>query len=108
MMEPVGRDNVVPRTDKDLTTFMPSRAANAIIAIALSLLPLPAMKLLDHLNRGCGDGLCGFFSGLLILVALAAVTLFFISRSARRKEEPAILRLAPIALWILALVPLFL
>ena len=87
---------------------MPFHTANAIIAIVLSLLPLPALKLLDHLNRGCGDGLCGFSSGLLILVALGAVTLFFINRSARRKETPAILRLAPIALWTLAFVPLFL
>jgi len=86
---------------------MPLHAANAIVAIVLSLLPLPALRLLDHLNRGCGDGLCGFFSGLLIIVALGAVTLFFMSRSARRKEEPAILRLVPMALWMLALVPLF-
>ncbi len=86
---------------------MSLHAANAIVAIVLSLLPLPALRLLDHLNRGCGDGLCGFFSGLLIIVALGAVTLFFMSRSARRKEEPAILRLVPMALWMLALVPLF-
>ena len=87
---------------------MPLHAANAIVAIVLSLLPLPALELLDHLNRDCGDGLCGSFSGLLILVALGTLTLIFINRSARRKETPAILRLAPIALWILAFVPLFL
>ena len=87
---------------------MPLHAANAITAVVLSLLPLPALKLLDHLNRGCGDGLCGFFSGALILIALAAVTLFFINRSARRKETPAILRLVPVALWILAFAPLLL
>ena len=85
---------------------MPFHAANAIVAIVLSLLPLPALKLLHHFNRGCGDGLCGFFSGLMIFVVLGAVTLFFMIRSARRKETPAILRLAPIALWVLALVPL--
>jgi hypothetical protein len=87
---------------------MPSNAANALVAIVLSLLPLPAMKLLDHLNRGCGDGLCGFFSGLLILGALGAATLIFIRRSARRNENPSVLRWIPIALWILAFVPLFL
>ena len=87
---------------------MPSRAAYAIIAIVFSLVPLPAMRLLDHLNRGCGDGLCGFFSGLLILGALCAATLFFVIRSARRKETPAVLRLIPIALWALAFVPMFL
>jgi hypothetical protein len=87
---------------------MPSRAVNAMIAIALSLLPLPAMKLLDHLNRGCGDGMCGFSSGLLILGGLAAVTLVFVGRSARRNETPALLRLVPFALWVLALMPLFL
>lgn len=86
---------------------MPSNATNAIIANALSLLPFPALKLLDHLNRGCGDGLCGFFSGLLVLGALGAATLIFIRRSARRDETPAVLRLTPIALWFLAFVPLF-
>ncbi len=87
---------------------MPLRATNAIIAIVLSLLPLPAMRLLDYLNRNCGDGLCGFFSGLLVLGVLAAATLLFIVASARRKETPAFLRLIPIALWMLTLVPLFL
>ena len=87
---------------------MPLHAANVIAAIVLSLLPLPALKLLDHLNRGCGDGLCGFSSGLLVLVALGTATLIFISRSARRKETPASLRLAPIVLWLFAFVPLFL
>ncbi len=87
---------------------MPSHAANAIVAIVLSLLPLPAAKLLDHLNRGCGDGLCGFFSGLLMFGALGGATVFFIVRSARRKETPAVLRMVPIALWMLAFVPLFL
>lgn len=85
---------------------MPSRPVNAIAAIALALLPLPAMKLLDYLNRGCGDGLCGFSSGLLILGGLAAATLVFLVRSARRDERPVLLRLAPLALWIFALVPM--
>ncbi len=71
---------------------------NAMIAIAL--MPLPALKLLDHLNRGCGDGLCGFFSGLLILGGLAAATAAFVVRSARRDERPAVLRLLPIGLWL--------
>jgi hypothetical protein len=87
---------------------MSSPPVNAIIAIALAVLPVPAMKLLDHLNRGCGDGLCGFFSGLLILGGLAAATLVFLVRSARRGEAPALLRLVPLALWILALVPMLL
>ncbi len=85
---------------------MLSAAHNTIIAIVLSLLPLPVLKLLDHFNRGCGDGLCGFFSGLLILGALFAATVFFMIRSARQKETPALLRLVPIALWMLAFVPL--
>lgn len=85
---------------------MMSQSFNAVVAILLSLLPLPAMKLLDHLNRGCGDGLCGFFSGLLILGGLAAVTLVFLARSARRHEAPVYLRLVPFALWALALVPM--
>lgn len=87
--------------------MMLANAVNALIAIVVSLLQLPAMKLLDHLNRGCGDGLCGFFSGLLILGGLAAVTLVFITRSARRNETPAVLRWVPVALWFLAFVPLF-
>jgi hypothetical protein len=86
---------------------MPSRA-NAMIAIGLSLLPLPAMRLLEYLNSGCGDGMCGFSSGILILGGLAAATLVFIGRSARRNETPALLRLVPFALWALALIPLFL
>jgi hypothetical protein len=89
-------------------TTMASRAVNAMIAIGLSLLPVPAMRLLDHLNSGCGDGMCGFWSGLLIIGGLAAATLVFVGRSARRNETPALLRLVPFALWALALVPMFL
>lgn len=85
---------------------MLSRSINAIVAIGVALLPLPAMRLLDHLNRGCGDGLCGFLSGLLILGGLAIATVVFVVRSARRGEAPAILRWVPLALWALALVPL--
>ena len=87
---------------------MLGRAKNAILAILVSLLPLPALRLLDYFNRGCGDGLCGFFSGLLILAALVAATLVFMIASARRNETPAFLRLIPIALWMVAFVPLFL
>ncbi len=87
--------------------LMLSRALNAIVAIVLAALPLPILRLLDHLNRGCGDGLCGFFSGILLLGGLAALTLVFLVRSARRGETPALLRLVPLALWALALVPLF-
>ena len=85
---------------------MPLAARNAIIAIFLSLLPLPALKLLDYLNRGCGDGLCGFFSGLLIIGGLLVATVFFLILSARQKESPAFLRLVPTVLWLLVFVPL--
>jgi hypothetical protein len=85
---------------------MLKRSINASVAIALSLLPLPAMKLLDHLNQSCGDGLCGFLPGLLILGGLVVATLIFLVRSARRNETPVFLRLIPLALWVLALVPL--
>ena len=51
---------------------MRSRAVNALIAIGLALLPIPALRLPDHLDRGYGDGLCGFLSGLLVLGGLAA------------------------------------
>lgn len=87
---------------------MSPRPTNALIAIVLALLPVPAMKLLDHMNRGCGDGLCGFASGLLILGGLAVATLVFVTRSARRSETPDLLRLVPFALWALALVPMML
>lgn len=87
---------------------MQSRPLNLMFAIGTALLPLPAMKLVDHVNRGCGDGLCGFFSGLLILGGLAIATVVFIVRSARRQEAPAILRVVPFVLWTAALVPLFL
>jgi hypothetical protein len=87
---------------------MQARPVNAIGAIVVALLPFPAMKVLDHLNRGCGDGLCGFFSGLLILGGLAIATLVLMVRSARRGETPELLRLVPPALWALTLAPLFL
>lgn len=82
------------------------RPINAIVANVVSLLPLPAMKLLDHFNRGCGDGLCGTFSGLLILLGLAIVAIVFLVRSARRNETPALLRVGPFVLWPLTLLPL--
>lgn len=85
---------------------MRQRPVNAMIAIGLALLPVPAMKLLDHLNRGCGDGLCGFFPGLLILGGLIIATIAFVIRSARREEPLAGLRLVPLVLWALALVPM--
>lgn len=85
---------------------MQTRPVNAMLAIGLALLPLPAMKLLDHLNRDCGDGLCGFFSGLLILGGLAAATLVLLFRSARHRETPAVLRLIALALWAMALLPM--
>lgn len=87
---------------------MLSNAPNAVIAIVLALLPLPALRLLDHLNRGCGDGLCGFLSGLLILGGLAGATLIFVLRSARRHEPHAVLRWIPLVIWPLVFVPLVL
>ncbi len=85
---------------------MQVRSANALIAITLSLLPLPAMKALDQANSGCGDGMCGFFAGILILGGLAAATLVFVGRSAQRNETPALLRWVPLAMWAIALVPM--
>ena len=85
---------------------MSQRPINALIAIGLALLPLPAMKLLDHFNRGCGDGLCGFWSGLLILGGLVGLTLHFLFRSVRQGESRAVLRLVPFVLWAVALVSL--
>jgi hypothetical protein len=79
---------------------MKSLPVNAMISIAIALMPLPAMKVLDHWNQGCGDGLCGFFSGLLILGGLAAATVVFVVRSARRNEPPPALRLVPLVLWL--------
>ncbi len=86
--------------------MMQTRPVNVGIAIGLALLPWPALKLLDTLNKGCGDGLCGFFPGLFILGGLAAATIFFIVRSARRREEPGFLRFVPPVLWLTGLVPL--
>jgi len=80
---------------------------NTLISIALALMPLPAMKMLDYLNRGCGDGLCGFFSGLLILGGLAVATVIFVIRSTHRNEANAALRLLPFLLWLAALYPMF-
>lgn len=85
---------------------MPLRPINSALAVGVAALPLPALTLLDRLNRGCGDGMCSFLSGLLILGALAAATLVFLRRSARRGETPAWLRWVPVALWALVLAPL--
>ncbi len=79
---------------------------NAILAIVASLTPWPAMKTLDYFNRGCGDGLCSMFSGMLILGALAVATIVFMVRSARRSETPGVLRILPPLLWVAELVPL--
>lgn len=87
-------------------TSVHSRPVNAIVAIIFALAPLPALKLLDYLNQDCGDGLCGFFSGILVLGSLAAATAAFLFRSARRNETPSVLRFIPPALWVLACAPL--
>jgi hypothetical protein len=80
---------------------MPQRPIYAVLAIVAALLPWPALKLLDHLNRGCGDGLCGFFPGLLIIGGLVIATLVFVVLSARRDETPSWLRMVPFVLWLL-------
>lgn len=85
---------------------MRSPPVNAMIAIALALLPVPALKLLDHVNRGCGDGLCGFSSGVLLIGGILVAVTVFLVRSARRAEVPSLLRLVPGVLLMLALVPL--
>jgi hypothetical protein len=82
------------------------RPINAVLAIGAAALPWPALAALDQVNRGCGDGLCSFFSGLLILGALAIATLIFVRRSARRGETPAWLRWLPAVLWAALLIPL--
>lgn len=82
------------------------RPVNASLAIAASLLPLPAMWLLDRSSGGCGDGLCGFIPGLAILSGLVVATLVFIRRSIRRDETPGALRILPLLLWGAALVPM--
>ncbi len=72
---------------------------NVLVAIVLALVPVPALKLLDHFGRGCGDGLCGFLPGLMILGGFVGATLYFLFRSARRGEEPMALRLVPFLIW---------
>ena len=42
---------------------------------------------------------------ILLLGGLVVATLFLVARSARKGETPALLRLVPIALWLLALIP---
>ncbi|MGD9921810.1 MAG: hypothetical protein AB7V13_10230 [Pseudorhodoplanes sp.] len=98
-----GRDR---RRDAIAGITMPLRPINAVLAIGVAALPWPALAALDHFNRGCGDGLCSFSSGLLILGALAAATLVFLRRSDRRGEAPAWLRWVPAVLWIALLIPL--
>lgn len=81
---------------------------NSALAIAFALTPLAAMTLLDRFNRGCGDGLCGFFSGILILGTLAVATLIFVRRAARRQEQPSLLLWFPAAIWVAVLARLML
>jgi hypothetical protein len=85
---------------------MASRPINALIAIASSLLPIPVLVLTDRLNQVCGDSMCGLFSGILIVAALAVATVVFVVRSARRHETPGWLRFIPLALWLLVFMPL--
>ncbi|MGE3247833.1 MAG: hypothetical protein AB7F96_07050 [Beijerinckiaceae bacterium] len=80
---------------------------NMALAIVFSLLPFPSLKLLDYANRGCGDGMCGFFSGLLVIGGLLLGTIIFTVRGQRRAEKPESLLLAPLLLWPLSFVPLF-
>ncbi len=85
---------------------MAARPVNALLANALALLNWPALAVMERANSGCGDGLCGVFSGLLVLATLAAAALVFVLRSARRSETPALLRVTPFLLWAVALGPL--
>lgn len=84
-----------------------ARPINAIAAIVVALLPIPVLRLVDHFNRGCGDGLCGFFSGILLLAGLVVTLLVLLRRSATRDEQPWYLRLVPLPLLLLALYPMF-
>lgn len=68
---------------------------NALIAIGVSLLPMPALLLVDRMNSGCGDGLCTFVPGIAVLVTIAVLALAFMLRSARVGEKPAVLLILP-------------
>ena len=50
--------------------------------------------------------MCGLFSGILIVAALAVAAVVFVVRSARRHETPGWLRFIPLALWLLVFMPL--
>jgi hypothetical protein len=86
---------------------MSSRPTYALIAIALSVAVWPAMMIVDYATRPCGDGLCGFFPGLIVLAGLVGGTLFATFKSARRNEEPALLRTVPLLIWALSSFRLF-
>jgi hypothetical protein len=74
---------------------------NAILAILAALLVYPGLRLLDR-AQGCGDGLCGFIPGLMLILALLAGTIIFTRRGLKRSEQPQWLFLAPPALWLMA------
>jgi hypothetical protein len=76
---------------------------NLVVACVLALAPLPALTLLGRLGGTCGDGLCDFIPGLLILGSLAVATIVFVVRSARCREQPAVARFLPLLLWLFAL-----
>jgi hypothetical protein len=85
---------------------MQTRPVNAILAIAAAALPLPLLWMVDRMSGPCGDGLCGFFSGVLVIGALVVATMVFLVRSSRRNERPGLLRVIPIVFW-LAILPVF-
>lgn len=68
---------------------------NALVATGISLLPVPALLILDRMNTGCGDGLCGFIPSTIILVIVALMTVLFMLRSARAGEKPAVVLILP-------------
>lgn len=78
---------------------------NAIIANALAAAAWPLLMLLDRMNADCGDGLCGSFSGALLVVGLVVAVVVMLVRSARRRETPAALRFTPLLILAAILVP---
>jgi hypothetical protein len=72
---------------------------NAALAVLSALLVYPGLRLLDR-AQNCGDGLCGFIPGLLLMGVLLAATIIFTRRGLKRGETPGWLFLAPPAIWL--------
>lgn len=81
---------------------------NAIVAIACALLVYPGLMFVERASQPCGDGLCSFWPGAMVVVGLFVATFVFVLRSMSRGETPRWLLIVPWLIWALIARPMFL